>query len=115
MFLAYIATSPEKEEIARRGLLAEFRKLIDAPVSDEELGRAKRYTLGAHAISQESGAAILGDLLDAWMFGSGLAELDEFESKISAVTSADIQSLARDFFDPSKHVEGLVRGVGKVV
>jgi zinc protease len=115
MFLAYIATSPEKEEIARNGLLAEFEKLRNAAVTDEELSRAKKYTLGAHAIRQESGAAVLGDILDAWMFGSGLAELDEFEDSISAVTPADIQDLAREFFDPARHVEGVVRGVGKVV
>jgi len=115
MFLAYIATSPEKEEIARKGLLAEFAKLRDTPVSDEELDRAKNYTLGAHAIGQESGAAILGDVLDSWMFGSGLGEIEEFESRISAVTPSDIQQLAREFFDPARHVEGLVRGVGKVV
>lgn len=115
MFLAYIATSPEKEEIARQGLLAEFDKLRDAPVTMDELERAKHYTLGAHAIRQESGAAILGDVLDSWMFGSGLNEIDEFESRISAVTRDDIQRLARDFFDPSRHVEGLVRGVGKIV
>ncbi len=115
MFLAYIATSPEKEEIARNGLLAEFQKLRDVPVTTEELDRARQYTLGAHAIQQESGAAILGDLLDAWMFGSGLGELDEFESSISAVTPADIQNLAQKYFDPAKHVEGVVRGVGKVV
>ena len=38
MFISYIATSPEKEEIARAGLLAEFAKLREAPVSD---GRAR--------------------------------------------------------------------------
>ena len=115
MFLAYIATSPENEEIARKGLLAEFDKLRFSPVTAEELQRAKQYTLGAHAIRQESGAAILGDVLDAWMFGSGLAELDEFDARISAVTVADIQNLATGFFDPALHVEGVVRGVGKVV
>ncbi len=115
MFLAYIATSPEKEAIARNGLLAEFRKLRDVPVTIEELDRAKKFTLGANAIRQESGASILGDLLDAWMFGSGLAELDEFEADISAVTIEDIQNLARDYFHLDNHVEGIVRGVGKVV
>jgi zinc protease len=115
MFLSYIATSPEKEDIARQGLLAEFEKLRNAVVTDEELARARQYTLGAHAIRQESGAAVLGDILDAWMFGSGLSELDEFERRISAVTPADILSLAKEFFDPSRHVEGIVRGVGKVV
>ncbi len=115
MFLSYIATSPEKEDIARAGLLAEFRKLRDSAVTTEELERAKHYTLGSHAIRQESGAVILGDVLDSWMFGSGLGELTEFESCIAAVSQADIQRLAAEFFDPSRRVEGIVRGVGKVV
>jgi zinc protease len=115
MFIAYIATSPEKEEIARKGLLAEFGKLRDMPVTTEELDRAKKFTLGAHAIHQESGGSILADMLDAWMFGSGLAELDQFEARISAVTPEEIQRIAREYFDPSRHVEGIVRGVGKSV
>ncbi len=115
MFLAYIATSPEKEDIARRGLLNEFARLTQEPVTDEELARAKRYTIGAHAIRQQSGAAILGDLLDAWMFGSGLRELEEHDARIQSVTQTDILDMARSCFDPSRRVEGVVRGVGKVV
>ena len=115
MFLAYIATSPEKEDIARQGLLNEFAKLATEPVTDDELARAKRYTIGSHAIRQESGAAILGDMLDAWLFGSGLRELAEHDARIDAVTQADILEMARTFFDPSRRVEGVVRGVGKIV
>ena len=115
MFLAYIATSPEKEDIARRGLLAEFAKLRAEPVTDDELTRAKRYTIGAHAIRQESGGAILGDLLDAWLFGSGLHELAEHDAHIEAVTQNDLLEMARTFFDPDRRVEGIVRGVGRVV
>lgn len=115
MFLSYIATSPEKESIAREGLLREFDRFRDEPVTADELERAKRFTIGAHAIRQESAAAILGDMLDAWMFGSGLCELDEHDSRVSSVTTEEIQSLAREFFDPSRRVEGIVRGAGKVV
>ncbi len=115
MFLSYIATSPEKEETARRGLLAQFDRLRSEAVTDEELNRARTYMIGTHAIRQESGAAILGDMLDAWMFGRGLRELAEHDAMISAVTADDILDLARTFFDPSRRVEGIVRGVGKVV
>ena len=115
MFLAYIAMSPEKEDIARRGLLEEFAKLRAEPVTDDELTRAKRYTIGAHAIRQESGGAILGDVLDAWLFGSGLHELAEHDAHIEAVTREDLLEMARTFFDPDRRVEGIVRGVGRIV
>ncbi len=85
MFLSYIATSPDKEGVARAGLLAEFAKLREQPISAEELSRAKEYIVGVHAISKESGAALLGEMLDAWMFGEGLKELLDYESRVRAV------------------------------
>jgi zinc protease len=114
-FVSYIATSPEKEEVARAGLLAEFARLREEPVTSEELDRAKHYAIGSHAIRQESGAAILGDMLDAWMLGSGLSELAEHDSRVSAVTADDVLRLAREYFDPSRRAEGVVRGIGRTV
>ena len=58
-FGAYIATSPEQEDAARDGLLAEFRRLRDEPVTAEELERAQTYAIGTHAIRQQSGGAVL--------------------------------------------------------
>ena len=115
MFLSYIATSPDKETIARAGLLAEFAKLSDTLVTEEELARAKAYTIGSRAIRQENGGAVLGDILDAWMFGSGLSELEELDSMVAAVTREEIQQLAATFFDPDRRVEGIVRGTGRAV
>jgi zinc protease len=110
MFIAYIATSPGREEEARAGLLAEFEKLRSAPVGADELSRAQTYTIGSHAIRQQSGASVLADMIDVWQFGQGLDELDEFESRVLAVTPAEIQSLAQRYFDFGRVVEGIVRG-----
>jgi len=115
MFVSYIATSPEKEGIARAGLLAEFAKLRDQLVSEEEMTRAKEYVVGSHAISQESGGAQLGEMLDAWMLGEGLHELLEYDTRIRAVTADQMRDVARKYFDPERRVEGIVRGIGRTV
>ncbi|MEX2110852.1 MAG: pitrilysin family protein [Gemmatimonadaceae bacterium] len=115
MFLSYIATSPEKEEIARAGLLAEFDKLRNEEVTAEELSRAKEYMVGSHAISQESGGAMLGELLDAWMFGSGLSELDQYDTRVRAVTADQMRNVARTYFNLERRIEGIVRGVERTV
>jgi zinc protease len=115
MFLSYIATSPEKEDIARNGLLTEFEKLRDNLVTEEELTRAKEYVVGSHAISQESGGALLAEMLDAWMFGGGLGELLEHDARVRAVTADQMRDIAQKYFDPKKRVEGIVRGVGRTV
>ena len=113
-FAAYIATSPEKEEAAREGLLREFEKLRTDPVTAEELARAQTYAIGTHAIRQQSGGSVLSDVVDAWLFGE-LSELDEFESQIRRVTPERMRRVADRYFDPQRRVEGIVRGVGRTV
>ena len=113
-FGAYIATSPEKEEVARRGLLLEFAKLRDTPVTARELEQAQTYAIGTHAISQQSGGSVLAEMVDAYMFG-GLHELAEYEARVRAVTAEQMMELARDYFDESRRVEGIVRGVERAV
>jgi zinc protease len=111
LFVAYIATSPAKEGLARDGLLREFARLCETPVSEAEITRAKSYAIGTHAIRQESGAAVMGDVLDAWQFGHDLGELTRFEECVGAVTAERILDVARKYFDPMRRVEGIVRGV----
>ena len=109
LFVAYIATSPEKEDDARRGLLAEIEKLRTAPVTADELDRARTCALGTWAIRQESGGAVMGDIADAWLFGS-LDELVDYERQMRAVTVADLQGIAVEFLKAGRRVEGVVRG-----
>jgi zinc protease len=109
-FVAYIATSPDKEAAARDGLLDEFRKLREAGVTADELERAQTYAVGVHQIRMQSGGAVLGEIADAFMFGS-LAELDEVDARVRAVTLADVQRVAARYFDPARRVEGIVRGM----
>ena len=111
-FAAYIATAPEREAEAREGLLAEFAKLRADVVTPEELQRAKTYLIGTHAIAQQSGAAVLGDVIDAWLFGTGLIERDTFVAEIQRVTARDVRALAERYFDPNRRAEGIVRGTG---
>ncbi|HKW12450.1 MAG TPA: pitrilysin family protein [Gemmatimonadaceae bacterium] len=113
-FGAYIATSPEKEAAARDGLLAQFRRLRDEPVSAEELERAQTYAVGVHAIQQQSGGSVLAEVVDSWLFGR-LSDLATFEQSVRGVTAQRMQQLARKYFDPDRRVEGIVRGVGRTV
>jgi predicted Zn-dependent peptidase len=53
--------------------------------------------------------------VDAWLLGEGLEELARYEERVRAVSAANIQDLARRYFDPDRRVEGIVRGVEKTV
>jgi zinc protease len=109
-FGAYIATSPEREDEAREGLLAEFARLVEGGVTAEELARAQTYALGTHAIARQGGGAVLADAVDAWLLGEGLGELAAYEDRVRGVTTAAVRALAARHFDPDRRVEGVVRG-----
>ena len=109
-FVAYIATSPDKEAAARAGLLEEFRKIREGGITAEELERAQTYAVGVHQIRMQSGASVLGEMVDAFMFGR-LSELDEVDRNVKAVTLQDLERVARRHFDPERRVEAIVRGI----
>ncbi len=110
VFTAYIATSPAREDEAREGLLREFQRLREEPVTDDELARARQYTAGTHAIASQDPGHMLDELVDAWMYGTGLDEPVETEARLRAVTAADILALAARSFDADRRAEGVVRG-----
>jgi zinc protease len=108
-FAAYIATSADKEETARAGLLAEFAKLRERVVEPQELERARRYAIGAWQIRQASGAAVMVDLADAFLWGA-LEELARYPRDLQRVTPEQMRTLAAHWFDPERRIEGVVRG-----
>ena len=73
--------------------------------------RADATRSASHAIRQQSGGAVLADLVDAYLFGT-LAELAEHDARVSAVTAESMQRVAETYFDPSRRVEGIIRGRG---
>lgn len=107
----YLACAPSKEDAARSGLLRELTKFVEEPVSSDELERARAYALGSFAIRQQSAAAVLGDVANAWLFGS-LQELDDGPRIIEALTADDLQAAARASVDPARAIWGIVRGAG---
>ena len=90
------------------------RFLRNELVTTRELQQAQTYAIGVHAIRQQSGGAVLADMVDAWMFGE-LTELREFDNRIRAVTAEQMRELAVRYFDDERRVEGIIRGVGKTV
>lgn len=115
MFTTYIATSPEKEEVARAGLLREFARLTETPVTAEELDRAQRFVIGTHAIAQQHGGTQLAEMIDAWLFAGDLEELTRHDDRIHALTADDLVRVAGRYFDAGRRVEGIVRGSSRTV
>jgi zinc protease len=110
MISAYIACAPDREMEARAGLLAEFALMREGLVEPAELERARTYAIGMHALRQESAGAQLSDMVDAWCFGDGLAELEDEVAQLKSVTAEQVREVVRAWCDPRRRVEAIVRG-----
>ncbi|NJD10058.1 MAG: insulinase family protein [Gemmatimonadetes bacterium] len=109
-FVAYIGTSPEREEEARTELLRELLHWTVELLPADEIERAQRYTIGARQIRRQSNAGQLAVLADALMYGAGLEEIRAFEARIEAVTAEQMRAAAARWLDPGRLVTGVVRG-----
>jgi len=110
--LTYIATSPEREEEAREQMLLELERFAREPVSGEELGQAVNYLAGQAEVSRQNGGAVAGEILEAWLAGTGLHELEDPAARYRAVTAEDVRRVAEEYLVPSRRAEGVVRGTG---
>ena len=77
-----------------------IRELQDKPLSDKKMKAAKKQLLGQLAISSESGEAQCLSMGKSLLAFGRVASSAENKAAIEAVTSADLQSLARRIFSP---------------
>jgi zinc protease len=110
--LTYIATSPEREEEARAAMLNELDRFTREPVSEAELTQAVNYLAGQAEVSRQSAGSWAGEILEAWLIGNGLADLQDPGGAFRAVSADDVLRVAEENLRPSQRAEGLVRGSG---
>jgi zinc protease len=102
-FCVYIATAPDKLEIAQRGILSELERLLQRAPSEDEAERARRYLCGTHAIAQQRGGQrALAMALDA-RYGRGVDADRLFPQRVRAVSASDLLRVARRFIDLGKY------------
>jgi zinc protease len=110
--VTYIATSPEREEEARAAMLDELERFTQTPVSPAELSQAVSYLSGQAEVGRQSGGALAGEILEAWVIGNGLGDLENPGAGFRAVTADDVSRVAQRYLRRSKRAEGVVRGAG---
>ena len=108
--LSYIATSPEREDEARTEMLAELDKFRREPVTEVELAQAVNYLAGQSEVARQSSAAVAGEIVEAWIIGEGLQEIDDPGKRYRMVDAGQVMEMARRYLDPAVRVEGVVRG-----
>jgi zinc protease len=110
--LTYIATSPQREDEARDAMLEELARFTQEPVSEAELQQAANYLAGQAEVGRQSAAGLAGEIVEAWLIGNGLDDLENPGAAFRAVTKEDVLRVAQRYLRPSARAEGVVRGSG---
>ncbi len=110
-FVSYIATAPVREEEARREMLRELTRFAEERVAPTELSQAINYLVGQTAVQRQSGSTVAGEILDAWLAGGGLTELEDPAASYRAVTAEEIRDVAARTLR-SARAEGVIQGTG---
>ena len=96
----YAGTSSSKVMNVVDLIVAEFRKLKEAPLSDEELKRAKDQLRGNILLGLESSNSRMANLARQEMYFHHFFSVDEIIARVDAVTAEQVQSMAQRLFDP---------------
>ncbi|MCC2631595.1 MAG: processing protease [Patescibacteria group bacterium] len=84
--------------LAVTAILNEFRKLRDEPVSEEELERAKQFLFGKMLLSMEDSEQVAEFYGMQQLLEGEIETVESIEAKVAAVTSEDIQRIAKELF-----------------
>ncbi|MFL5883737.1 MAG: M16 family metallopeptidase [Thermoleophilaceae bacterium] len=106
----YVGTRPDNVREAMDVIGTELRRVVEEPVSDDELERAKENVKGRLALSLESTLTRMNRIGSSVLMDVPLLSLDEMVAAIEAVTVDDVMALARETFAPDRLSAGGVGG-----
>ena len=96
----YAGTSLDKVEETVRLTMAEFRRLKEEPVAEDELKRAKDQLKGNIVLGLESSSSRMANLARQQMYYERFFSVDEIVSEIDRVQCGDLQQIAQQLFRP---------------
>jgi predicted Zn-dependent peptidase len=98
----YAGTSAGKALEVVDLILAEFRKLKNETLHDEELKRAKDQLKGNILLGLESSSSRMANLARQEMYFHNFFTVDEVIARIEQVEAGEVQAMAQRLFDPDR-------------
>jgi predicted Zn-dependent peptidase len=104
----YAGTSLETAEQLIRSVLDEFRHMRDEPLTEEELRRAKDHLKGATLLALEGSGSRMSSLARYHIYFDRHFTPQELIAMLESVTIEEIQTIAREFFQPDRLAASIV-------
>jgi len=97
IFFVYLATSPEKTDVALDGIREELLRVREQGATAQEIERAKRCLVGNYEIEIQKNSALAAMLAFDERYGLGWHEVESYTENIMAITPEMIHHVARTY------------------
>ena len=102
VMLASTDVRTQVTEGALQELMAEVRRIGSEPVPDQELKNAKRALIGGFALSLDSPQTLVSNLATQKIYNLPADYWDTYPQRVEAITAADVQRVAKKYYDASR-------------
>lgn len=102
VMLASTDVRTQVTEGALQELMAEVRRIGSEPVPEQELKNAKRALIGGFALSLDSPQTLISNLATQKIYNLPADYWDTYPQRVEAITAADVQRVARKYYDASR-------------
>src|SRR5262249_47019038 len=101
-FIAYIGTAPENLGRAIGGIRSEISRIVEEPVSIEELETAKAYLTGSFVFKFQKNSQVAEFMVEAELYGLGFDYPERYPEIIRAITIEDVTRATRKYIHPDR-------------
>ncbi|MCD6360249.1 MAG: insulinase family protein, partial [Armatimonadetes bacterium] len=98
-FVIYAGTQPEKVDVVRGEIERLVREMTSAPISGDELARARSMCISAELVGLQTNSALAQTMALDTFYGLGPDNWENYSRRIEAVTADDVLAMARRIFD----------------
>ena len=102
LWLGSVASANSRVAEAINVISAEWERIRDEGVTEEELADAKTYLTGAYPLRFDGNAPIANIAVNMQMEGLDTDYIANRNDMVNAVTLDDVNRVARELLDPSK-------------
>lgn len=95
--------APGNVERAVEIIRSEIRRIVEEPVSSDELEENKSFFKGQLVLGLETNEGVASSLSSMEFYGLGLDYLERYSDIIDAITVEDVQAAARRYLDPDAY------------
>ena len=105
----YMGTHPNKLETAIEAVLRELEKVKVEGVTEEEMGRAKKYLIGNFEIGLQTNGAQANQMSLDELYGFGFDHYQKYPQEIQKVTKEDVNRVAKQYFNIESYAIAIIR------